>query len=84
MPAILDGAGGASCHLCTCSRDQMKDIDLIKQAFPINRSIDIALEIFNDVDEDEFISHPSKDRFVITHKPLSDETLYPLPYLIAT
>ena len=29
MAAILDGAGSASCHLCTCSRDQLKDIELI-------------------------------------------------------
>ena len=75
MAAILDGAGCASCHLCTCSKDQLKNIDLIKQGFPINRSISLALKIFNEVDENEFISLPSKDRFGITHKPLLDENI---------
>ena len=75
MAAILDGAGGASCHLCTITRDQLKDIDLIKQGFPINRSIEKAFQIFEDVDEDEFLSLPSKDRLGITHKSLSDENI---------
>ena len=30
MAAILDEHGGASCHLCTSTRDQLKDIVLIK------------------------------------------------------
>ena len=33
---------------------QMKDIELIKQGIPINRSIDSAIEIFAEVDEDDF------------------------------
>ena len=54
MAAILDGAGGAPCHLCTCTQNQLKDIDLIKQGIPINRSIDSAIEIFAEFDEDDF------------------------------
>ena len=71
MAAILDGAGGSSCHLCTATKEQLHDIDLIQQGFPINRSIEAANQIFNEVDEDEFLSLPSKERFGITHKPLS-------------
>ena len=70
---LMDQA--ASCHLCTSTRDQLKDIDIIKKGFPINRSIESAFQIFEDVDEDEFLSLPSKDRFGITHKPLSDENI---------
>ena len=75
MAAILDGAGGAPCHLCTCTRNQMMDIELIKQGIPINRSIDSAIEIFAEVDEDDFLSLPSNERFGLTHKPLSEENI---------
>ena len=78
MAAILDGEGGASCHLCTCCRNQSKGIDLIKQGFPINRSIDLSLEIINKVDEDDYISLPSKDRFGKTHKPENIHSASPL------
>ena len=54
MAAILDGAGGAPSHLCTCTRNQLKDIDLIKQGIPINRSINSEIEIFAEVDEEDF------------------------------
>ena len=72
MAAILDGAGGGSCHLCTLTKEQLHDIDLIQQGFPINRSIEAANQIFNEIDEDEFLSLSSKVRFGITHTPLSD------------
>ena len=35
MAAILDGVGGAPCHLCTCTRNQLMDIDLISREFPL-------------------------------------------------
>ena len=72
MAAILDGAGGVSCHLCTSTKDQLNDIELIQQGFPINRSIDSANQIFDEMNEEEFLSLPSKERFGITHKPTSD------------
>ena len=61
MADILDGARGAPCHLSTCTRNQMKDIKFIKQGIPINRSIDSAIEIFAEVDEDDFFSLPSNE-----------------------
>ena len=71
MAAILDGAG-ASCHLCTTTKELINDIELIQQGFPINRSIHSANQIFDDMDEEEFLSLRSKERFGITHKPSSD------------
>ena len=45
MAAILDGAGGASCHLCTSTREQIKDVELVKHGYPINRFIQTAIQI---------------------------------------
>ena len=42
MAGILDGAGGAACHLCTATKAQLKDKHLIQHGFPINRSIQLA------------------------------------------
>ena len=53
MAGILDGAGGAACHLCTATKAQLKDKHLIQHGFPINRSIQLAREFFLEVDEDE-------------------------------
>ena len=75
MAATLDGAGGASCHLCTSTREQLKDVDLVQHGFPINRFIDSALQIFEEVNEDEFFSLPSKERFGISHRPTSEENI---------
>ena len=36
MSAILSGAGGASCQLCTATHNELKDRELIIQGFPIN------------------------------------------------
>ena len=47
----------------------MKDIDLIKQGFPINRSIE-SFQIFEDVDEDEFLSKPLSDENILSASPL--------------
>ena len=46
MAGILDGVGGAACHLCTATKAQLKDKHLIQNGFPINRSIQLAREIF--------------------------------------
>ena len=75
MAAILDGAGGASCHLCTSTREQIKDVELVKHGYPINRFIQTAIQIFTEVDVDEFLSLPSKYRFGLTHEPTSEENI---------
>ena len=71
MVAILDGAGRTACHLCTATREQIKDVLFVKHGFSINRFIDSAIQIFTEVDIDEFLSLPSKDRFGLTHEPIS-------------
>ena len=77
MAGILDGAGGAACHLCTATREQLTDKHLIQHGFPINRSIQQAREIFLEVDEDEFLSRPPSTRFNITHQPISAIDILP-------
>ena len=43
ISAILSGAGGASCQMCTATHDDLKDRDLIEDGFPINRTITDAI-----------------------------------------
>ena len=72
MAALLDGARGAVCHLCTATMSQINDKELIRQGYPINRSIELAKQLFEEVDEEEFFSRTSNKRFNITHHPTSD------------
>ena len=72
MSAILSGAGGASCHLCTTQFNQLKDLDFIRAGYPINRSISNAKLIFDSVDREDFLSLPSNERFGLTHEPISN------------
>ena len=72
MSGILSGAGGASCQLCTAHKQELKDLELVRAGFPINRHIADAKELFNYVDTDEYLSLPHVDRLGITHEPLSD------------
>ena len=46
MAGILNGAGGAACHLFTSTREQLKDKHIIQHWLPINRNIQLAREIF--------------------------------------
>ena len=77
MSAILSGAGGASCQLYTASHAELKDLELVRDGFPINRTITKALDIFDNVDTDTFLSLTSKDRFGLTHEPLSNIDIIP-------
>ena len=49
MGGLLSGAGGAHCQLCTATFKQLHDLELIREGFPINRSISAAKEIFDSV-----------------------------------
>ena len=75
MAGILDGAGGAACHLCTATSEQLKDRHLIQHGFPINRSIQLAKEIFLEVDEDEFLARLPSKRFNITQTNFNNRYL---------
>ncbi|KAI6661279.1 Dna-mediated transposase [Oopsacas minuta] len=72
MAGILSGAGGAHCQLCTATFKQLHDVELIRDGFPINRSITSAKELFQSVNEVEFLSLSSNDRLGLTHQPISD------------
>ena len=72
MSGILSGAGCASCQLCTANNQELKDLELVRTWFPINRHIANAKELFNYVDRDEYLSLPHIDRLGMTHELLSD------------
>ena len=46
MAKILSGAGGACCQFCTATFKQIHDPDIVKDGFPINRSITDAKVIY--------------------------------------
>ena len=72
MSAILSGAGGASCQMCTATHDDLKDRDLIEDGFPINRTIIDAIQLFGELEDiEEFFALPSKERYNSTHQPIS-------------
>ena len=65
---LLSGAGGATCQLCTVTHSELKELELIRSGFPINRYIQAAIAIFNDVDLEEYLKLDSNSRFVkLTH-----------------
>ena len=70
MSGILSGAGGAKCQLCTATFKDLHDVELVRSGFPINRTVSAAREIFCSVNNDEFLSLPSQERFGLTHEPL--------------
>ena len=72
MAGIPSGAGGAHCQLCTATFKQLHDVELIREGFPINRSVTLAKELFQSVNEVEFLSLSSNDRLGLTHQPISD------------
>ena len=78
MSGILSGAGGAHCQLCTANLRELKDLEMVRAGFPINRQILDAKELFTFVDKDEYLSLPSSQRLGITHEPVSDKIFYRL------
>lgn len=66
MAQILSGAGGASCQFCTATFKQIHNVDIVTDGFPINRFISDANIIFQEVNEEEFLSLNS-DRLNLTH-----------------
>ena len=43
MSAILSGAGGAHCPLCTASKKDFFDLELVRAGYPINRTVSDAI-----------------------------------------
>ena len=79
MAAIMSGAGGASCQLCTATQNELKDRDLVIQGFPINRHISDAIQLFEDLEgsNESFFMLPSNQRFNLTHEPISNINIVP-------
>ena len=75
MAQVLSGAGGTNCQVCTARFDQIHDIDFVLQGFPINRTIQDAKILFQEVEEEEFLSLKSDDRYNITHLPASGKDI---------
>ena len=75
IAAALSGAGGANCQLCTANHNQLKNTDLISDEFPINRHIHDAIDIFNDVNVEEFLKMDSNLRFGLTLPLISDKDI---------
>ena len=50
MAAVMSGAGGASCQLCTATHSELKDRELIIQGYPLNRHISDAIQLFGELE----------------------------------
>ena len=77
MANILSGAAGASCQFCTATFKEIHDVDLVSDGFPINRFISDAKVLFQEVNEEKFLSLTSDQRFNLTHVPVSDIDIIP-------
>ena len=56
---------------------QLKDLELIRSGFPINRQIQDAIALFNDFNQEEFLKLDSNSRFGLTHPPISNIDIIP-------
>ena len=81
MGKILSGAGG-SCQFCTATFTH--DPDIVNEGFPINRSVSDTKILFDEINEEEFLSLTSNQRFNLAHKPISELNLIPSSQLHAT
>ena len=75
MPQFLSGACGASCQPCPTTFIQVHAIDLVKDGFPINRSIQDSKSLFEEFHEDDFLFLPTNERFNLTHNPITDKDI---------
>ena len=54
MSCILSCAGGAHYQPCTANLTDLKDLELVKSEFPMNKNITSAKEIFESVAPEEY------------------------------
>ncbi|KAI6648338.1 hypothetical protein LOD99_12147 [Oopsacas minuta] len=78
MAKIISGAASACCQFCTATFKQIHDPDIVKDGFPINRSITDLKALFDEVNEEEFLSLSSDNRFNVPHRPISDLGIIPI------
>ncbi|KAI6653131.1 Dna-mediated transposase [Oopsacas minuta] len=79
MAKILSGAGGANCQMFTATFQQIHDISIVQNGFPINRIIRDVRDVFDEVDEEE-LSLPTNQRCFTR----SDDTLQDFLYWVLT
>ena len=72
MAHIISGAGGASYQFCTATFHQIHDVDIVNDGYPINRYISDVKILFEEVNEEQFLSLSTDQRYNLTHAPLSD------------
>ena len=58
MSAIISGAGGASCQLCTATLNELKHRELLIQGFPINIHITDAIQLFGEIEDNDSFLYP--------------------------
>ena len=82
MAALLSGAGGASCQLCTTTRAQIKDRDFVLQEYPINRLVSEAIQPFGDIGDSEYSFYflQMSDITSLTNQCLKSISYQPLLY----
>ncbi|KAI6646992.1 hypothetical protein LOD99_8991 [Oopsacas minuta] len=78
MAAILSGAGGASCQMCTATHKDLKDRNLVLEGFSINRNITDAIELLSHIDDIEsFFALSTNEHFNLSNQPISEIKVYP-------
>ena len=82
MAALLSGAGGASCQLCTTTRAQIKDHDFVLQGYPNNILVSEAIKLFGDIEDSEsfFYFLQMSDITSLTNQCLQSISYQPLLY----
>ena len=87
MHTIISGLGGAFCCLCTKSKEQCHDVDIISSGFKVDRSLDDTLDICeNNLHLEENRKKEDYDvRRGVTQEPITTEdinNMHPLHNLL--
>ena len=76
---ILLGTGGAYCDLCTYSKEECLDTELIESGMTINRTVESCNDIFEKLQDDEGYIFKERgdypERQGITSKPILKEEI---------
>ena len=74
MVGLLQGDTGAFCHLCTCTRDDANNIDLIENGFKINKDYESCSAAWEKLQTGE-VMYSSKDRQGQCHENIAKTDL---------
>ena len=79
MSAILSGASGENCQLCTATITELRDLEIVTWGFPINRTNSSAKKVFSSVDSSEFCHFPLSLDSELLMNPSQISTSYQPP-----